>query len=59
MGVATVQKSVGVHGAAGRMGLRLIQLIADDPTVRLSWAIERPGHPSLGSEVGLLAGVAP
>ena len=27
--------------------------------VRLSWAIERPGHPSLGSEIALLAGVAP
>jgi 4-hydroxy-tetrahydrodipicolinate reductase len=41
------------------MGLRLIQLIAEDPTVRLSWAIERPGHASLGSEVGSLAGIAP
>jgi 4-hydroxy-tetrahydrodipicolinate reductase len=59
MRVATEQVSLGLQGAAGRMGLRIIQLIAEDPTVRLGWAVERPGHPSLGSEVGLLAGVAP
>lgn len=57
--MATEQISLGLQGAAGRMGLRLIQLVAEDPTVRLGWAVERPGHPSLGSEVGLLAGVAP
>jgi 4-hydroxy-tetrahydrodipicolinate reductase len=41
------------------MGLRLIQMIAEDPAVRLGCAIERPRHPRLGEDAGTLAGVAP
>jgi 4-hydroxy-tetrahydrodipicolinate reductase len=41
------------------MGLRLVQLIAEDPGCRLSCALERPGHPSLGQDVGTLAGIGP
>ncbi len=41
------------------MGLRLVQLIAEDPRTRLAWAIERPGHPRLGDDAGALAGLAP
>lgn len=48
---------LGVHGASGRMGLRLIQLIVDDPEARLGCAIERAGHPRLGEDAGNLAGV--
>lgn len=54
-----MQRLVGLHGASGRMGLRLIQLIAEDPGVALACAIERPGHPRLGEDAGTLAGVAP
>jgi 4-hydroxy-tetrahydrodipicolinate reductase len=41
------------------MGLRLIQLIAEDPGARLACALERPGHPRLGDDAGTLAAVAP
>ena len=51
--------SVGIHGASGRMGTRLIQLIALDPTLKLAAALERAGHPHLGQDAGTLAGVAP
>ena len=51
--------SVGIHGAAGRMWTRLIQLIQDDPSFTLGAAIDRPGHPGLGSDVGPTAGLAP
>ena len=36
--------SIAMHGASGRMGNRIIQLIAADPTVRLGAAIDRPGR---------------
>jgi 4-hydroxy-tetrahydrodipicolinate reductase len=50
---------VGIHGASGRMGTRLIQLIALDPTLELAAALERDGHPHLGADAGALAAVAP
>src|SRR3954453_11494608 len=40
------------------MGLRLVQLIAEDPDSALVCAIERPGHPRLGEDIGPLAGLA-
>lgn len=51
--------SVGIHGASGRMGKRLIQLVAEDPELRLAAALERAGHPHLGEDAGPLAGIAP
>jgi 4-hydroxy-tetrahydrodipicolinate reductase len=51
--------SVGIHGASGRMGKRLIQLIADDSELKLAAALERKGHPHLGDDAGFLTGTAP
>jgi 4-hydroxy-tetrahydrodipicolinate reductase len=51
--------SVGIHGASGRMGTRLIQLIALDPSLKLAAALEREGHPQLGADAGTLAGAGP
>ncbi len=51
--------SVAIHGAAGRMGCRLIALCAADPEVRLNGAIEHSGHPSLGRDAGTVAGIEP
>lgn len=51
--------AVGIHGAAGRMGNRLIQLIAADPTLRLAAALERAGHPDGGKDAGTIAGAGP
>jgi len=39
------------------MGTRLIQLIQADPALRLGAALDRAGHPRLGEDAGILAGV--
>lgn len=46
-----------VCGAAGRMGRAITALIAAAPGARLLAAIETPGHPALGQDAGVLAGV--
>jgi 4-hydroxy-tetrahydrodipicolinate reductase len=51
--------SVGIHGASGRMGTRLIHLIQDEPGLALGAAIDRPGQSGLGSDVGPLVGLGP
>ena len=49
-----------VHGAAGRMGQRIVACAASDATPwRLVAAIERPGHPRAGVDAGVLAGLPP
>ncbi len=45
-----------VTGAAGRMGQRLVALVNESPRLRLSGAIEAPGHPALGTDAGDVAG---
>jgi len=49
-----------VHGAAGRMGQRVIACAAADaPPWRLVAAVERTGHPRAGVDAGTLAGIGP
>jgi len=48
--------SVAVHGAAGRMGQRIIALCLEDDQLRLAGAVERKGHPLLGQDAGSVAG---
>ena len=48
---------IAIHGAAGRMGKRLIALGAADPALRVVAAVDMPGHPQLGQDAGVLAGV--
>jgi 4-hydroxy-tetrahydrodipicolinate reductase len=48
---------IAIHGAAGRMGQRLVALTAADKELRLVAAIESPGHPRLGRDAGEIAGV--
>ncbi|MFI4860853.1 MAG: 4-hydroxy-tetrahydrodipicolinate reductase [Phycisphaerales bacterium JB063] len=45
-----------IHGAAGRMGRRLVALAADDPQLRVTAALEHADHPALGQDAGQLAG---
>jgi 4-hydroxy-tetrahydrodipicolinate reductase len=52
-------REVVVAGAAGRMGCRLVALLAEDPELRLAAALEAPGHRALGQDAGLVAGVGP
>lgn len=51
--------SVAVHGAAGRMGRRLIALAVEDDDLNLAGAIEQEGHELLGQDAGILAGLSP
>lgn len=41
-----------VTGACGRMGGRIISLIAETPGMKLAGAVERKGHPRIGSDAG-------
>lgn len=48
---------LAIHGAAGRMGQRLIALGSQDEGLELVGAIDSPGHPQFGKDAGTLAGV--
>jgi len=48
-----------IFGAAGRMGRRLIALGMMDPRIEIVGAVEGPGHPQLGADAGVIAGVGP
>jgi 4-hydroxy-tetrahydrodipicolinate reductase len=48
-----------VVGAAGRMGRALVRAISETPGVRLAAAVERSGSPEIGTDAGVLAGIAP
>lgn len=50
---------LAIHGAAGRMGRRLVALAAQDDTLTPVAALEHDTHPELGRDAGTLAGVAP
>lgn len=48
---------LGINGAAGRMGQRLIALAGADHDLKVVAAIEYAAHPKLGTDAGTLAGV--
>ena len=48
---------VAVHGAAGRMGRRVVALASADNNIEVAAAIENDQHPLLGQDAGDLAGV--
>ena len=50
---------VAVTGASGKMGSRIIRLLADSPDLKLCAAIERPAHPAVGRDAGEAAGCGP
>lgn len=49
--------NVAIIGAAGRMGTRLINAVCETSGLTLSAAVEREGHPQLGIDAGINAGV--
>ncbi len=49
--------NVAVTGASGRMGKTLVQALNDAEDLRLGAAFEAPGHESVGTDAGDLAGV--
>ncbi|HEY2760757.1 MAG TPA: 4-hydroxy-tetrahydrodipicolinate reductase, partial [Pirellulales bacterium] len=48
---------IAIHGAAGRMGQRLIALASVDPELSITAALEAANHPKLGQDSGTIAGV--
>lgn len=48
---------IAIHGAAGRMGQRLVALASADRELCVAAALEHAAHPQLGSDAGTLAGV--
>lgn len=48
-----------VAGAGGRMGAANIRAVAAHPGLQLVGALDRPGAAGLGSDAGVLAGLAP
>src|SRR5580704_19754063 len=50
---------LAIHGAAGRMGQRLVALAHTDREFSIAAAIDAPTHPRLGQDAGVIAGVGP
>jgi 4-hydroxy-tetrahydrodipicolinate reductase len=50
---------IAVHGAAGRMGQRVIAVASQDSRYQIVAALESATHPALGQDAGLLAGIGP
>ncbi len=48
---------IGVVGCAGRMGQNLLQVIHESSGCRIGGGTEQPGHPAVGQDLGLLAGL--
>ena len=50
---------LAVIGAGGRMGRRTLSLAIESGQFDIVVTIERPGHPDIGKDAGLLAGSGP
>ncbi|MFL5339819.1 MAG: 4-hydroxy-tetrahydrodipicolinate reductase [Gemmataceae bacterium] len=48
---------IGINGACGRMGQRLVALAKEDPELAVVAALDTAGHPQLGADAGHIAGV--
>lgn len=45
---------LGILGAGGRMGRRIIELAREDKDLEVTLALERRGHPIIGREIGAI-----
>jgi 4-hydroxy-tetrahydrodipicolinate reductase len=48
---------IGINGACGRMGLRIVQLTHEDKALAVGAAVESPEHPQQGRDIGEVAGI--
>ncbi len=48
---------VGINGAAGRMGQRLVSLMCEDHELALGLALDAANHPRMGDDIGEVAGL--
>jgi 4-hydroxy-tetrahydrodipicolinate reductase len=51
--------TIAILGAAGRMGQRLVHLAREDRELAIGAALEAPGHPMLGRNIGEVCGLGP
>lgn len=51
-----MQLKIGVNGAGGRMGQRIVALTIADSALKLTAALESPNSPNLGRDAGEVAG---
>jgi 4-hydroxy-tetrahydrodipicolinate reductase len=47
---------IAINGACGRMGQRLVALAQEDRHLSVVAAVDTPGHPAVGQDVGTVAG---
>ncbi|MSQ96383.1 MAG: 4-hydroxy-tetrahydrodipicolinate reductase [Gemmataceae bacterium] len=52
-----MKTKLGVNGACGRMGKRIIQLAHEDPELHLVAAVDFAAHPEQGADVGVACGL--
>ena len=48
---------IGINGACGRMGQRLVHLAHEDPALTIGAALEAPSHPEQGRDIGEVCGL--
>ncbi|HMC65205.1 MAG TPA: 4-hydroxy-tetrahydrodipicolinate reductase [Gemmataceae bacterium] len=48
---------IGVTGACGRMGQRILQLASQDPELTIGATLEAPNHPQQGQDIGEVGGL--
>jgi len=54
-----MRAKLSIVGAAGRMGKRIVSLAKDVDQLDIIGAVEIGGHPDIGKDAGLVAGVEP
>ena len=52
-----MKTKLGVNGACGRMGKRIIQLAHEDKSLHVVAAVDFAGHPEQGQDIGEAAGI--
>jgi 4-hydroxy-tetrahydrodipicolinate reductase len=52
-----MKTQIGVNGACGRMGQRIVQLAREDKDLNVAAALEAPGHPQQGRDIGDITGL--
>lgn len=50
---------IGINGACGRMGQRIVQLAHEDKDLVIGAALESASHPQIGKDIGEIAGLGP
>ncbi|MCB1388621.1 MAG: 4-hydroxy-tetrahydrodipicolinate reductase [Rhodobacteraceae bacterium] len=55
----TDHPAIVVNGVSGRMGRMLVQVLTGNDKARLAGVLERPGHPWVGKDLGVMLGTAP